>query len=417
MLIFTSCTPPNDVGKDVLPGDDFISGQFVDTFSIRMKTILIDSVRTDKQDLSLLGNYVDEEFGHIFAESYFETRITGTNLVFGNDPSKLSLDSIVLRLDLNGFYGRFNDPIPLEIFEVTEDFPEDDNQSSVSSLSYDASYDLARGYSIDFSKLNGFLDFIDIRLDDSIGRKILYAPTDSLLNNPVFNQFFNGLVVRSKPVDQSLSREPGGIFQVDLDGSNSFLKIYYKDSTAAKNYTFDISSSSERFHTITRNDYQGRLLDLSIADSLDPNMAYGAIQAGVLVKLFVGIPALGDIDPVGINRAELILPVDTSFFGSGERFRPPAGIAVFIANESGDAEFDPSTIATTATYNPSTASYNIPLTNNLQNILAGRLPANGFLIVPSDRNTTVNRAVLAGPGHPFLQPKFRIIYTTLPGGG
>ena len=269
----------------------------------------------------------------------------------------------------------------------------------------------------DFSKLTGFLDFIDIRLDDSLGRKLLYAPTDSLINNPTFNAFFNGLVVRTLPADPSLSREPGGIFQIDLDGSNSFLSIYYKDTTEAKSYSFDISSVSERFFRISRTDFQGRLLDLAIADSLNANTTYGAIQAGGLVKLFVDIPSMTDLDPAGINRAELILPVDTTFFGSDNRFQPPAGVAVFVANESGNAEFDPSVVASTSTYNPVTASYNVPLTNNLQNILAGRLPANGFLIVPSDRNTTVNRAVIAGPGHPFLQPKFRVVYTSLPGGG
>lgn len=417
MLIFTSCTPPNDVGKDVLPGDDYISGQYVDTFSIRMKTILIDSVQTDKRDPALLGNYVDEEFGHIFAESYFQTRITGTNLQFGDDPANLSLDSVVLRLDLSGFYGRYNDVLPLEVFEVTEEFPEDGLLSSVSTLSFDDTYDHANGYEIDFSGLTGFLDFIDIRLDDSLGRKILYAPTDSLINNVVYSAFFNGLMVRTKPVDQSLSREPGGIFRVDLDGNNSFLTLHYKDTTEAKSYSFDISSVSERYFRITRNDFQGRLLDMAIADSLDPAAPYMGIQAGGLVNLFVGVEGLMDIDPAGINKAELILPVDTTFFGSDDRFQPPAGIAIYIANESGNAPLDVTSIASTSAYNPATASYNISLTNNLQNILAGRLPDNGFLIVPSDQSTTVNRAVIAGPGHPFLQPKFRVVYTTLPGGG
>ena len=417
MLIFTSCTPPNDVGKDVLPGDDFITGQYVDTFQIRMKTILIDSVQTDKRDPALLGNYVDEEFGHLFAETYFQTRITGSNLKFGDDPSKLSVDSVVLRLDLTGFYGRYNDVLPLDIFAVTEEFPEDDMQSSVSVLNYDASYDYANGYEIDFSALPGFLDFIDIRLDDSLGRKLLFADTDSLINNVVFSSFFNGLVVRSKPADQSTSREPGAIFRLDLDGGNTFLTLHYKDSTEAKSYGFDVNSVSERFFRITRNDYQGRLLDMAIADSLQATAPYGAIQAGGLVNLYVGVSGLMDIDPAGINRAELILPVDTTFFGSGNRFQPPAGVAIYIANESGNAPEDPNVIASTATFNPATNSYSISLTNNLQNILAGRLPDNGFIIVPSDQSTTVNRAVIAGPGHPFLQPKFRVVYTTLPGGG
>ena len=99
-LFSTACTSPNDAGKDVLPSDDLIFGHYVDSFSITMKTLPVDSVATYMLSRNLVGNYVDDQFGHIYAETYIQPRLTGTGLTFGADPSKLSLDSLVLTLEI-----------------------------------------------------------------------------------------------------------------------------------------------------------------------------------------------------------------------------------------------------------------------------------------------------------------------------
>jgi len=418
MLFASGCTDPNNVGEDVLPGDDLVTGNYSDTFSLEFRTIPAgNDVKTEDENRSVIGNYIDEEFGHIFAESYLQPRIVGSNLVFSEDPNDLTLDSIVLTLDLTSFYGRFNSPMDLEIFEVTQDFPIDSTFGNSTFVNFDSTFDLANGAKIDFSSLNGFLDFVSFRLDDSLGRKLLYAPTDSLVTNAVFADFFKGLFIRSKPVNPNTSREPGGIFQFDPTSSVTELKLYYQDSSGAKDYTFDISNLSERYHRFRRADINGRLLDRIFMDSNISDPEFGAIQAGRMVKLFVGIPSLETLDPAGINRAELILPVDPAFLGSQDRFDPPSQVFVFVSNEEGTAEDTTNVISSAASYDPVLQRYVIPLTNNLQNILADRLPGTGFIIIPDDVTTTVNRAILAGPSHPTLTPKFRVVYTSIPGGG
>jgi len=418
MLIFTACTPPNDVGSEVLPDDDFISGNFVDTFAIRMTTLQIDTMRSYLAARTMLGNYVDPELGHIFAETYLQPRILSSNVIFSDQPQFLELDSIVLRLDLTGFYGRFDNPLELEVFEVTESFPTDVAPNTQSVLAFDDSYDYANGRVLDFSGLASFLDFVSIRLDDSLGRKLLFAPEDSLINNTVFTEYFKGLIIRTKPINQSLSRESGGVFYINPSTDNSILTMFYKDSTVADDFSFDISSVSNYYTRLERTDVAGRLLDMVTQPGTDPeSVPYSVIQAGGTHKVFVDIPGIPSLEGKAINRAELILPVDTTFFGGDDRYAPPPGVIVYVANEDGTEEFDLSQIATTASFNPTTNQYNITLTNNIQTILAGRLPANGFIIVPADGTTTLNRAILAGPGHPFLEPKFRVVYTDLPTGG
>lgn len=415
MTFFAACNPANDVGKEVLPDDDLISGHFVDTFSIEFGTLIEDSVLTYNLSRTLVGNYVDEEFGHIFSQSYLQPRVTGSNLQFGADPSKLTLDSIVLSIDLLDFYGRFNDPIPLEIFELTQEFPSDTLLFSNNTLAFDSTYDLANGAALDFSELNGFFDFVEFRLDDSLGRKLLFADPDSLSNNAAFTAFFKGLVLRSKPIDQSISREPGGIFALDPRSDRTRLTIFYHDTTAAKSYTFQIDDNSDRFHRVTRTDFQSRLISSIVAENGQPDAMYGAVEAGALVKLYVGIPGMTDLNPAGINRAELILNVDESFFGSQNRFLPPSEVFLFTADTSHTTEDNPAIVNSSIGYDAVCQCYAIPITNTLQQILAGRLPSEGFIIVPGENGVTFNRAVFGGPGHPTLKPRLKVIYTSLPG--
>ena len=160
MLFFNACKDPNDAGLGVLPDNDLINAEYVDTFTITMRSQMIDSVRTGNLTQDMLGDYLDPEFGRISAGTAAQFRLTGANVVFGNNPANLTLDSIMLRLDLEGFYGRYNDPLELEIFELTEPIPADSQLYSNSYVAFDSSYDYANGAIIDFSDLPGFLDFV-----------------------------------------------------------------------------------------------------------------------------------------------------------------------------------------------------------------------------------------------------------------
>ncbi len=378
-----------------------------------MQTLLVDSVPTYMLSRNMIGNYVDDQFGQLWAESYIQPRLTGTGLTFGANVSNLTLDSLVLTLDLIDFYGRYNDPIPLEIFEITQAF--DTSLYSRSQLTADTSLELSNGYQIDFSNEAGFFDFIGIRLDDSLGRKILFADPDDLASTSAFTDFFKGLMIRSKAVSQSTSREPGGIFYIDPRSEKSYLTMHYKDANVAKSYTFGINANSERFHRIYRTDAAGKLVDQAINDPGDANTMYGCVEAGALVNMYVDIPSITSLDPSIINRANLILKVDDSYFGSLDRFEPPAELYLQIADSTHKQAFDPNLINSSAGYDPVNKQYAIPMSNTIQQILAGRLPNNGFLLTPGENGVSLNRAVIGGPGHPSLKPELQVVYTTLPG--
>ena len=69
---------------------------------------------------------------------------------------------------------------------------------------------------------------------------------------------------------------------------------------------------------------------------------------------------------------------------------------------------------TSTVYDDVNNQYRIVLTNYVQQLIAGQLQNNGFIILPDRENATANRAVFGGTTHPSLAPVLRITYTTLP---
>jgi Domain of unknown function (DUF4270) len=409
----TACSDPDDTGIDILPPEDLIGANFVDTFSIEGRTFRIDSVFSFNPNFNLIGEYYDEEFGRINAATFTQFHTSGDAIVFGSAPSNLTLDSVVLNLDIEGFYGRLEDRQELEVFEVTGEFP--DTAAFTNQVLATDSYELASGKAIALAAPGGRIttnDLLSIRLDDSLGRKLLFAPTSALINNSTFRDYFKGLRIGVKPVGFG-SREPGAIFGFDLLSNRTGLTLYYHDTTTAKLYTFDVDDDTPRFHTINRTDFTSKLLGQMEADSLNPMPANFMVQAGAFVKMFIKIPYLENLRQVGVNRADLILKVDESLTGSEERYDPPAKLFLYYADSTGRNQTGIS--VSNGVYDPVTATYSIPLTSNIMAIINGQRENNGFILIPGNTNITLNRAVIGGPLHPTLAPRLKVIFTSLPG--
>jgi hypothetical protein len=418
MLVIQSCKDPNETGLGVLPDEDIISGKFVDTFQVKLTSQLVDSTNTYRSSGSMLGTYIDPEFGQIAASIFTQFRIVGTNLAFSPDPANLTLDSIVLSLDLSNVYGRYDDAMQVQVHQITGAFPDDDEDTLYSNqaIAYDPTLDYANGFKIDFKGLTGFKDFINIRLDDSLGRKLLFADTDSLLDNGTFVNFFRGLRISTLPADASLSREPGGIFSVDLESSNSHLIMYYKDTTATKTYTFPIGSAAKYYTQIERSDYQTRLVTQILGDSSTPEVApYAVMQAGGLIRTFVEIPGILNFPKAGINRAELVFPVAEEFLGSGDRFTPPIQILIYAADSTGKNPINSAVFNSSGTWDPASSSYVLTFTNTVMQILDKRLTSGKFILMPNQDNYSINRVILRAAGNATLKPRLKIILTEIPG--
>lgn len=420
MLFMVSCEQvPGDTGLSVLPDDDLIGLKYTDTMQVNIETQVVERVRTDNSPWQLMGNYFDPAFGRINAEAYTQMLIPGADLAFGE---RLEFKSLRLDLDILGVYGSFNSPMKLNIFELDESIADFDSSlfSNTTPLRTTGP-ELSGGYVIDFSDQNTFQD-LRIPLDKSLGEKILFADTADLANNEVFIEYFKGLVIRSIPVGFT-TREPGAIYNLFLNSSASSLTLTYErdgddGGRVLDSLEFVINSSARKFHTIERSNTDGLVFDqFAVNPPANGEQLYEFMQAGSLVRTFVQVPALEDLPLIGVNRAELMLRVDNTFFGSGRRYSPPETILFFLADENRnflvDEEGRP-TVFSTSNYNADSAAYILNMTAQAQLVISERRENNGFLIMPDDSSNSLNRAVFGGADNPILKPTFRLTYSELP---
>jgi hypothetical protein len=420
MLVFSACLEdPGSTGLGVIPDNDRLQSQFNDTTTVWMESVQVDSVNSYRAARQLVGNYVDPDFGRITATTYTQV-LSSSGLKFSDSASNLLFDSLVLRLQVDGAYGRLETPQTLHIYELTDTFPSADKISSRTSVAYNSSKDLADNYQLNFA--TGGFRTLSIRLDDELGQRILFADEDTLEDRDLFSQFFKGFRIGTDPVN-FFTRDPGAIYSINAAGEESQLRLFYQKRDSAhlpfepRLEVFTILGVTPRFTHIERTDLSDdKLLAMSLPNP-DTARQYEFIQAGALIKTRVNFPYLAE-EPIAIQRAELILKVDPSWLGSNNRFTPPSNLNVVLADENGlERELDDgsfSLVTSPAVYNENDQTYSLIITNYLQEIISGQRANNGFILWPTNPQTTVNRVVLGGSEHSFLNPVLKMTYSTLP---
>ncbi len=420
MLFAASCNPvPGETGLSVLPDDDLIGLKYTDTLSVKLESQILDHVQTGSAPWQLLGNYFDPAFGRISAQAYTQLLIPGSELEFGED-----LEFVGLRLDLDilGVYGSFTSPIKLGIYELDESIPDNDTLLVSDHPALRTTGDELSGrFEIDFSEANTFSD-LQIPLSKSLGEKILFADPADLFDNEAFTSFFKGLALQSENVGFA-TREPGAIYNIFLNSGASSMTLIYKrkgddGGRVTDSLEFIISNNARKFHTITRSNVSGLVFDeYGLNQPANGQKLYEFLQAGSLVRTFVQVPSLKTLPLMGVNRAELMLRVDNTFFGSAKRYAPPETILFFLANENkGFLKGDNgrTTIFASANYNIDSAAYILNMTAQAQLVISERRANNGFIIMPDDSSYSLNRVVFGGEDHPLLKPSFRLTYSELP---
>ena len=420
MLFLGGCqeTAPGDVGLGVLPTEDLIGLVYTDSIPLVLETQWIDKVVTGNASVQLFGNYYDASFGRLNSITYTEARIPGVDLDFG-DPADLKFMSLTLSLDLINIYGRFDSPQELQVYELDEAINDDQTllQSNTVPLAVKGT-ELSQDFLIDFSDAASFSD-LEIPLDKSLGEKLLFADAASLKDNDAFADFFKGLAIWTKTTGFQLGREPGGIYAVLLNSVNSNLKLNYQRRDSAGVFVNDsiefiINESAQKFHLVQRTAADNLLLDMHANTA---NGSYEFAQGGAMIRTFVNVPGLSDFEKIGINRAEILLKVDKTFLGSGNRYAPPSRLWVFLADENQEMLRDDEgrvTLFTAVDYDAINNEYQLNMTAQAQLIVSGRRENYGFILVPGDSATSVNRVVLGGVDHPTLFPEFKLTYTELP---
>jgi hypothetical protein len=408
LFIEFSCSKPQIRFDNVYNGDNYTNLVEVDTFTVKLSTVYLDSFQTSGTKVQLLGRYIDPFFGVITSRSFTQF---GTPVPLPVITNYSIYDSIKLITRIDRTY--YGDTSKLQRFNVSQltqvmNFPP--NQTSFysnSSIPYDPT--VLGSSDVLIRPVGGFTgqgngDSVIIKMPDSMGEDLfglLYRNSDTITNANIFQNYFKGLTVYP---DTSL---PGAIYGFK---DSMFLRIYYHEPGVTINYKttdFPIIAQNTQFNQI-KYDRSGtptaplNALNPELPSTSSGNQAFLQPITSLYVKLL--FPTISDLlgyqDYLTVMKAQLIVKPVAGTYSPAYSLPPLVPLAPTTeANTIGlQLPFGNGALNVDYVYGTNT-NYSYDITTYIQAALNQGAPNNAkngiILITPATIfNTNFSRAVI-----------------------
>lgn len=303
MFLLFKCSPPSEIGATFFSNGS-IDINYTDTLSLKVSTLLIDSLITSNSTRLLVGYHTDTYLGSVKSSAIFQVGSQTFSSLNDND----EFEYLALNLKFDGYssYDTLK-PIQFEVYKLTEGL-ELDNGYLYSSSQFRASR-ISIG-SADLIVEPNFIDSAEVALSNSLGFELfsLVQLKDSrILSNEQFVEYFMGLALVPKASDQSCF--------IGIDKSST-LRLFYKDNSSvpAKRRYLDFPIGTIYFNQIV-SDRSNTLLHELITREFDlksnDNGNMAVIQSGTGLCLKVAFPYAQQVgyanEKIPITKIELEL--------------------------------------------------------------------------------------------------------------
>ena len=383
-------------------GEEFIESQTdltsIDTFSVNLSTVILDTVTTSGTGSMLIGSYRDDIFGKITSHSYFQIGIPDSFDIEDDD----IYDSLKLVISYNKYsFGDTTASQKIFVHQLTENIELDDDDIITSGTSFNYEpYPI--GSIIYTPEPNSSIDTLAIKLDDEIGFDLftkLKDDSDILTDNETFINYFHGLVlVADEAYEEAIIGFKANENDVKLilytsRGTSTTDKIYYE---------FGLEDITKQFNNITHDFTSTQLNPLveqrnELSSTKTGGLSF--LQGGIGLAIRVDFPSFQEIllrDRGIIVKAELsISPLQNSY----SDFDLPSELMVYESDKINRVlnAVTTSTLTIDELYNEETAYY-FDITEYLSEELADSYvdPEKGLLLtLPSiDQKSTFDRLIV-----------------------
>jgi hypothetical protein len=381
-------------------GRQFVESQtslsIIDTFSVRISTVMSDSVQSSGTGTILLGSYSDAELGNITSSSYMQMAIPSSHDVQQNDRYK----ALYLVLKYNGYhFGDTTKPLSVSAHRLTEKIEYDYDNVINSTTSYRFQSDPMG--SVVFTPRPNSGDTIAIKLRDDIGAEFfakLRDGADELSTNDLFAEYFHGIALIADETNRGCITGFSGNAR---DVRMVLLTTWSNSDPGELKTEFTMYDSSRQFNHISYDRSGTRLTALREQRTKLPSSSTGGVsflQGGVGLMIRVDFPSLQQAllySRSALVAAELsVAPLSTSY----NVITLPSALNLYEADAlnrivTGIAA---STLAIDELYHEET-SYTFNITQYLKDEFSDSYvdPDKGLLItLPTDAvNTTFNRFI------------------------
>ncbi|WP_159517296.1 DUF4270 family protein [Sunxiuqinia indica] len=319
--LLTACeqdTESFNLGLDLVESKSEIS--VVDSFSVKLSTIKLDSIPTSGTDILLVGQLESETTGQFEVNGYFN---------FDRQSSLLALDeeaifdSITIQLNYADYTkGDTAQMQSIAVFRLTQqiEFQENDysEQYLFNTTSFPCETVPCGQHDFIYQSEN---DYIEFRLDDEFGKELVALAreddAEEFINNDNFKEYLKGFVL--KPGENA----PQSV--IGFSSDSVLINMYFHTvglETTETTIQFTLADENSQFNGVKADREGTAFADLSSQREEMNSKATGDVSyiqggAGIIVR--VDFPSLNDIfalkDRV-LLKAELILrPAPESYSG------------------------------------------------------------------------------------------------------
>lgn len=450
-VFLSACEDPKEIGSEIFVQD--IGLLYTDTLTVDASTVLLDSIATYSPNNMLVGRLSDPNLGTVEAACYFQIANLSSDTIRSevDTASKSNVkwityptlnDSIRFILPYSFYQGDTLQNQTFKLYQFASSSTLDPTTAYYSNSAAPTLKTTPLGQLTNVkvrpirdsrvvSGTTGKYDSLVIPITEPSFVKFLESQRDGAKSEALVGTGFKDAVKGFALVSES----PKNAAIVGFAAGQAVLKLYYHykytytvrnsadtadstvtvDTTKANNFYVALTSSdgttfNARFNKITASRI-GALTKLTKAgDGLSTkdanNEAYLQLGTGLAMKVkFPTLTNLKNRKDIAFNKAELVLepksnpggysfPTDLVLVQSTNSNRPlrstttGEGSLQFVTGEG-----------TSASYVSKSNLYTFNVTSSLQNILAGRISNNGWIITPTlfaTNTTTGVRSVALG---------------------
>ncbi len=425
LFVFYSCTENDELGLDLV--DNKARLNTLDTLTVIAMTVPDDSLPMNLGNHNVLGMIDDPVFGRSRASIYTQTRLPDNDLFLGENPS---LDSIHLVLAYtDGFYGTQQTHQTIQVYELSESFPEQDTLFSNTQIPYhpesitkDPEGFHFRPVPTDSVLVDTVLQPPQIRipLSDEFGQRFIDAnETEIYQNVPNYLEEFKGLYITIDDEMDGLGSKYRMHMLTHMTSLELFYQYHTEDDTLSRRQRYPINEFAKRSTRIEHFGYEDadqalRLQleqeDQQMADSVLFVQSLGLLRANVR---FPFLEDLADMPRLLINKAELVMPADASF--ATEHLPASEELLLLRMDETGELHFPDDYALGTGyfggTLDEDNMVYRFNISKHVQAVIDGARANEKLAVVVVGSADNMSRVVLKGPGRAENPMHLMIYYT------
>ena len=333
ICLFSACKKNwNELGSQLIATENITVLSF-DSLKIKASIHKEDSLSSLNTSSYFLGSFTDADFGSTDASIYTEFRMPSSDVVFGENAQA---DSIVLSLQIDGFYGDTSSALNISVKEMLEEITSSTTDSSGQDSSIviytdqDFLIDNTTIGSLSYTAASSGTTTVNINLTNEFAQSFLDAETLNFEDNTAFQSFFKGLYISC---DQFTSQ--GMLLELDLLDVSSKLTLYYQNSESdSLSYDFQINSNADKM-TRWSHDYSTTNIPNLIGEE-DVEQAY--VQGSVGYRTYLTLPSLESLKDSNyvIHKAELTIPY--IYNENDSVFSIPSKLGLAAVNSQGGLE-------------------------------------------------------------------------------